>query len=223
MLDPLAQEQTRIALVEFDSQVELVHMFTSDASPIADDLKNLQTGDSGAAILDAVAYCVDMLDKEPRDRQRVLLLISETRDHGSVAKIDNIVAAIGRNNTVMDAQAFSPSLSNILDTERGTNPAEMHSNPDLLAALIMARQAMKKNIPETISSLTGGEYELFPTRKKFEVHMNSFSNHLHNRYLLSFAPQNPHPGMHRLKVRLAESGSSKVMARTSYWAQSATE
>jgi VWFA-related protein len=217
MLDPLAQSHTRIALVEFDSRIELARMFTSDASLVVDDLKNLEAGDSGAAILDAIAYSVDMLGKEPRERQRVLLLISETRDHGSVAKIDDVVAAIGRSNTVVDAQAFSPSLSNILDTERGTNEAEMHPMPDLLAPLIMARQAMRKNIPETVASLTGGEYELFATRKRFELRMNAFTNHLHNRYLLSFAPQNPHPGMHRLSVRLALPGTSMVVARTSYW------
>jgi hypothetical protein len=49
-------------------------------------------------------------------------------------------------------QAFSPSLSNILDTERADNQAETHPVPDLLAPLIMARQAMSRNIPETIAA-----------------------------------------------------------------------
>ena len=37
-------------------------------------------------ILDAIDYSVGLLRKEPQDRLRVLLLISETRDHGSKAK-----------------------------------------------------------------------------------------------------------------------------------------
>ena len=163
--------------------------FTNQASLVSDDLTDLQPGDSGAAILDAVSYSVSLLQKEPEDRLRVLLLISETRDHGSHAKIDATVAAIGQSNALMYALAFSPALSNILDTGRGTNKDEMNASPDLLAPLVMTMHAMRKNVPKTIAEMTGGEYELFATRKKFEVRMNDFTNHLHSRYLLSIAPK----------------------------------
>jgi VWFA-related protein len=228
MLDPLFSLGTaRVAVVEFDSQVEITRNFTKDASLVDDDLRNLQPGDGGAAILDAVDSSVDLLRQEPEERLRVLLLISETRDHGSHGKIDDTVAAIGKSNAVMYALAFSPSLSNILDTGRGTNKDEMHNGVNFLDLLYRAEQAMKKNVPSTIASMTGGEYELFATRKKFEVRMNDFTNHLHSRYLLSFAPKSPHPGLHQIRVRLrgqskgAEDGT--VLARTSYWAEETKE
>jgi hypothetical protein len=67
--------------------------------------------------------------------------------------------------------------------------------------------------------MTGGEYELFSSRKGFETRMNSFSNHLHNRYLLSFEPKNPHPGLHRIRVRLkVRDQAETILFRTSYWA-----
>jgi len=78
---------------------------------------------------------------------------------------------------------------------------------------------MRKNVPSTIASMTGGEYELFATRKKFEVRMTGFTNHLHSRYLLSFAPKNPHPGLHQIRVRLKNAENDTVLARTSYWAE----
>ena len=224
MLDPLfAQGASRVAIVEFDSQVDLIRNFTQDESLIDGDLTNLQPGDGGAGILDAVNYSVNLLKKEPEDRLRVLLVISETRDHGSKAKIDDLVAAIGQSNVLMYALAFSPALSNILDTGRGNNKAEMNPSPDLLAPLVMTVHAMRKNVPKTICSMTGGEYELFATRKKFEVRMNDFTNHLHSRYLLSFAPKNPHPGLHQIRVRLKDGGSGTVLARSSYWAESAKQ
>ncbi|HTW59788.1 MAG TPA: VWA domain-containing protein [Terriglobales bacterium] len=221
MLDPLfALGTARVAIVEFDSQVELTRNFTQDESLISGELENLRPGDDGAAILDAVAYSINLLKQEPDGRQRVLLLISETRDHGSKAKIEATVAAIGQSNSVMYALAFSPSLSNILDTGRGNNINEMHPSPDLLAPLVMTAQAMRKNAPKTIASMTGGEYELFATRKKFEVRMNDFTNHLHSRYLLSFAPKDPHPGLHQIRVRLKKQDSATtILARTSYWAE----
>lgn len=78
---------------------------------------------------------------------------------------------------------------------------------------------MRKNVPSTIAAMTGGEYELFATRKKFELRMNDFTNHLHSRYLLSFAPKNPRPGLHPITVRLKDAGDATVLARTSYWAE----
>jgi len=224
MLEPIiSQGHAKVAVVTFDSQVQALHDFTGNANRITQDLKDLQPGDDGAAILDAVDYSVKLLEKAPQERQRVLLLISETRDHGShTAKIDDVVAAIGQSNTVVYALAFSPALSNILDTGRGNNKAEMHNGVDFLDLMLRVRQAMRKNIPSTIAAMTGGEYELFATRKKFEVRMNDFTNHLHSRYLLSVVPKNPHPGLHQIRVRLREQGSATVLARTSYWAQEAT-
>lgn len=222
MLDPLfALGTARVALIEFDSQPEITRDFTPDSAPIENELQTLQPGDGGAAILDAIDESVKLLAQEPQERLRVLLLISETRDHGSKVKIEKAVAAIGQSNAVIYALAFSPGISNILDTGRGTNQGEMHSSPDLLAPLSLTAQGMRKNVPKTIASMTGGEYQLFTTKKKFDLRMNDFTNHLHNRYLLSFAPKDPHPGLHQIRVRLrAESKDGPtVLARTSYWAE----
>jgi VWFA-related protein len=222
MLDPIIRQgQARVALLEFDSEVEVTRNFTKDPSLIFDDLKNLQAGDGGAAILDAVESAVNLLKKEPEERQRVLLLISETRDHGSHVKIVDTVAAIGRSNAVMYALAFSPALSNILDTGRGTNKNEMHESINFLDLAYQVAQAMRKNVPSAIAEMTGGEYELFATRKKFETRMNDFTNHLHSRYLLSIEPKNPGAGLHQIHVRLKNSVVGAVLARTSYWAQDA--
>jgi VWFA-related protein len=220
MLSPLfASGTARVAIVEFDSRVELTRNFSQDEALVDAELTNLQPGDHGAAILDAVGYSINLLRNEPEDRQRVLLLISETRDHGSRVKIDDAVAAIGQANALMYALVFSPGVSNILDTGRGTNKSEMHPTLDLVDLANRTAQAMRKNVPSTVTAMTGGEYELFTTRKKFEIRMNDFTNHLHSRYLLSFAPSDPHPGLHQLRVRLKDPSNATVLARTSYWAE----
>jgi len=60
---------------------------------------------------------------------------------------------------------------------------------------------------------------MFDSAKGFDARLNNFSNHLHSRYLLSFQPSRPQPGLHQLTVRLKEPGSATVLARTSYWAK----
>jgi len=224
MLDPLFESGTaRVALVEFDSKVELTRDFTNNENAVDRDLANLQSGDNGAAILDAVNYSVGLLRNEPDNRMRVLLLISETRDHGSIMKVDSAVAAIGRANVLIYSLAFSPSLSNVLDTERGSNKAEMHNGINFLDLAYRARQAMRKNVPSAIAQMTGGEYQLYSSRKKFEMRMTDFTNHLHSRYLLSFTPADPHPGLHQIRVRLRNRSDATVLARTSYWAEGTSQ
>jgi len=220
MLDPMLEAGLgRVAIVEFDSQVELVQDFSSDSERIAGNLKGLQAGDDGAAILDAVDFSVKLLEKAPRERKRVLLLISETRDHGShAAKVDDVVAEIGQSNTAVYALAFSPSRSNVLDTMRGNNLDEMHEGVNFLDLGYRLSQAMRKNTPEAVASMTGGEYESFATGKGFDARMIDFTNHVHSRYLLSIEPKSPRAGLHRIRVRLRNQADRVVLARNSYWA-----
>lgn len=224
MIQPLLSEgQTQIAIVEFDSTVETIRDFTSDSNLIAADLKNLRPGDGKAAILDALYYSEKLLEKQPQERQRALLLISETRDHGSIwaQKIEDVVALIASGNTTMYALTFSPAASNVLDTMRGNNIEEMNAGPDFIAVLKLAAQAMRKNAPKTIASLTGGEYGLFETRSSFEDRMLDFTNHLRSRYLLSFEPKDPHVGLHQIRVTLRKPANLTVLARSRYWAAGA--
>lgn len=228
MLDPVfAQPDAKVAIVAFDSEVHALEDFTSNENMIAGALNNLQPGDGGAAVLDAVNDSVKLLNGVPQDRKRVLLLISETRDHGShSAKIEDVIKAIGDSNIVVYTLAFSPSNSNLLDTLRGNNNPDLHpeqtemqEGPDLLAPFVLAAQAMRKNTARAIALQSGGEYQMFDSAKGFDARMNNFSNHLHSRYLLSFQPVQPHPGLHRVTVRLKEPGGATVLARTSYWAK----
>jgi VWFA-related protein len=217
MLTPVIdQGSSQIAIVEFDSKVRLAHDFTTDGDIIRNELKRLKPGDGGAAILDAINYSVNLLNKMPENHVRVLLLISETRDHGSSLGMANVATTIATSNTVLYALAFSPALSQVLDDVRGNNEAKSN-NMDLLAPILMGAQGMRKNIPKAIASMTGGEYELFKSGKNFDTRMNDFDNHLYNRYLLSFQPSDPHPGLHHVRVSLQHSAHSTVLARDSYW------
>jgi VWFA-related protein len=220
MLGPiLEQPESQIALVAFDSQPVLIQDFTSNPGQIDSAVKQIRGGDGGAAILDTIHYCSGLLNKLPEGRRKVILIISETRDHGSKTSVNDVVTLIGDSNITIYSLVFSPALSNILDTERGTNTEDMNAGPDLLSPLMMAVQAMRKNAPRAVASQTGGEYELFESRKRFESHMIDFTNHLHSRYMLSFQPNDPHSGLHRIRVKLKQPNGATVLARVSYWAQ----
>jgi VWFA-related protein len=87
------------------------------------------------------------------------------------------------------------------------------------AALIAAFDGLQKNIPETTARLTGGEYYKLGNQKNFERDLRTISNHIPSRYVLSFQPQSPHPGLHALVLSAPAYAGLAITARSSYWAE----
>lgn len=222
MLDPiLNQPNSEAAVLYFDSKLNLARDFTNNADLVEGSLRGVEAGDNGAAVLDAIAYSARLLVRRPGDRERVLLILSETRDHGShFATLDEVVRLIGENYISVYALPFSPYVSQQFDVLRGTNKDEWSPNVDIIEKLAAIRQAMRKNVPETLASLTGGEYRTFHTQKTFEADLIDFANNLHSRYALSFEPKSPPPGLHQIQVRLADpSKKATLLYRNSYWVE----
>jgi VWFA-related protein len=104
-------EEHRVALVSFDSVPHLVAPFTSNTDAVSAALDRLQSGDNGASILDAVAYAVRLLNQQPPNYRRELLLISETIDQGSYTTPTEALRLISDTNTTMYTFAFSSTRS----------------------------------------------------------------------------------------------------------------
>ena len=85
-------------------------------------------------------------------------------------------------------------------------------------AFVAARDGLEKNIPETVARLTGGEYFKLTNAKSLERDLQTISNHIPNRYILSFQPQSPHPGFHAIALTVPNYVHLEVSARNGYWA-----
>ena len=209
--------QGQIALVAFDSRATWVEPFSQDTDTITRDLRQMPAGDGGAAILDAVGYSVNLLEQQPPDHRRVLLLISESRDHGSHHfNIPQLVERIGTSNTLVLSLVFSPGKAEIIDWGRGNTNGGTELN--ILAPLVMTVNAMRRNTPKALAALSGGEYDPFTREKGFETRVAEVASHARNRYILSFHPTDLTPGLHTIQVKLTQDYGAHVVARNSYWA-----
>ncbi|MHB1935323.1 MAG: VWA domain-containing protein [Acidobacteriaceae bacterium] len=92
--------------------------------------------------------------------------------------------------------------------------------PIILFAARLGMNGLARNTPETVARLTGGEYKKFDNRQNLESGLYVFANDLPNRYILSFQPLSPTPGLHTIEVTLKNYPKLRVSARTSYWAAS---
>ncbi len=211
----LSDSRSQAALVGFDSQPRLIHDYTHSEEDLNEDLKHLEPGDGGSAILDTVSYAVDLLESQPKEYRRVLLLISEERDHGSKhAKAEDVIRKIGRSDVLVLSVSFSPSRAQLLHDMKDSGDQR---TMNMLSTLLMAVQAFKKNVSKEIALMSGGEYTTFTSDKRFEQRVVDAAKDSRNRYLLTFSPSNPTPGLHAIRVRTAQDYGARIVARANYW------
>ena len=211
----LADHRSRAALVGFDSKPHLIHDYTHSGEDLNQALRNLEPGNGGAAILDTVSYAVDLLDTQPKEYRRVLLLISEKRDHGSKhTKPVQLIRKIGQSDVLILSVSFSPSTAEFLhDVQDSGNDRTM----SMISTLVMLVKAFKKNVAKEIAVMSGGEYTTFTGDRRFEQRVVDAAKHVRNRYLITFSPSNPTPGLHTLRVRTTQDYGARIIARANYW------
>lgn len=215
--DFMDQTKGEVALVTFDSLVYQFQGFTEDASKISERLTKLTPGDDGAAILDAVSYSARLLESRPRNRRRVLLLISESRDHGSMTTTAlNLVQQLAASNTLVCSLTFSPLRGRFGEDLKALPSGE---NFDLLVPLRASIGTLHRNVAQGIAAVMGGEDGRFKDKTTFDATFASITNGIRGRYLLSFQPKQPKPGLHSIRVRLRGPRKNLVLrARSEYWA-----
>lgn len=247
----------RVAVVSFDSKPRLEQHFSGDTDSAAQTIANLPEGDQGGAILDALAFGVDLLRQAPPAYRRAILLFSETADGGSQTTLEHAIREVSDTNTTIYSFGFSTTKTAIKHeaskiplpggTPYGDEPyppggcmshdpsadPDAHGNrrvqaldcaSDLLPPIRLARMAfiaakdgMKRNVPESVAQMTGGEYFPFTNAKSLARHLITISNDVPNYYVLSFRPESPTPGIHTLQLFLRNRPDLIVKARTTYW------
>jgi VWFA-related protein len=211
----LSDGKGQAALVGFDSRPYLIRDFTHSSDQINESLKHLEPGNGGDAILDTVSYAVDLLQTQPKEYRRVLLLISEARDHGSKhTKSAQLIQKIGQSDVLVLSVVFSPARAELAHDIKDSGDDRTMS---MISTLFMAVQAFKKNVTKEVARMSGGEYLTFTGDKAFESKVVESAKHARNRYLLTFSPSDPTPGLHTIRVRTAQDYGARIVARANYW------
>ncbi|MEK6396561.1 MAG: VWA domain-containing protein [Terriglobus sp.] len=209
-----------VAVMIFGDGVKILSGFSKEDAVTEHALASMTPCryDFGAVTLDAVAYANSLLQKQPQTSRHAILLVSETRDHGSKAHAEEVVAALGASNTLIYSVAYSPVRRAVTDYFRGSpepakqqpvkpvetdHPGSISSEAhDLTTAIIpkkppvlswppyilAAANALRGNASAELAQLSGGEYFSFTDRASFDNDLQSIANHSHNLYQLSYRP-----------------------------------
>ena len=223
MVDNLVGDApAQVAVMDFGSAPELITNFTTNLTRRERALTSITpcTDDGNNAIFDAIKQANDLFAKMNPKGRHVILLISETRDHGSKSRPEETIRALGRTDTVVDALTFSPGRDEMVEDLKHSDGA----NGGPIGLILMAIQALRKNAAKEFSEMSGGEYINFGTGNKFDMSLNSLANRVDNYYLLSFQPKFPRgkelPGnLHTLKVTVPLYPEATILHRESYWSE----
>jgi VWFA-related protein len=244
MIQPLVTgERGCAALVSFAEHIDWLQECTNNPDAIGRAFGRLRPGaEKSARMLDAVHEGIERLRKRSNAR-RVLLLISESRDRGSETALETISMDAQTAGVTIYAATYSafktaftakspdyqarPSptgaISNDRELERPPSQASPHIPPpeqraDLLGAFGELARLAKTKTTEVLAQSTGGIAFPFTRQKGLEDAIEKLGQELHTQYVLSFTPEAPEAGYHKLEVQVTRGGGSyRIRARPGYW------
>lgn len=233
------------AVVSYGDTVDVCQPFTKDHDAVESSIAHLKFNDDGMRLYDAMWQAALLLEKQPNDRRRVMLVIGEAQEHGSTHKLGEIlqqaqvanisIYAIGLSSTVADLRAdsannsmsqsspFPPGVQPVPSTPgmpQGVNEGGVGGGDFLYAAVWLIERATnerKSHAMQAAVAATGGEYFHPKKDRAIQTALNQIGNELHSQYVLSYQLQGAaQPGIHEIRVDVSRP-HVVVRARLGYY------
>ena len=217
MLQPLISgEKGEAAVLSYDADIRVIQDFTRDSSKISGAFEIVQGRSiKTAKMLDAVMEGVKMLEKTPESYRRVMLILGESRDRGSAAKLNQAIEAAQRASVSMYPLTYSEQTTAwTARPEDEPTPLE----PDYAGGIVEALRLTTRNAADAFARWTGGRHLSFTRLEGLQDAIQRLSAEVHSQYLLSFAPrESANKGLHRLLVQVRGHKGAQIRARPGYW------
>ncbi len=138
----LTGDQGEVALIAYDSRVRKLQDFTSDADKITTALNGIYPGGDANHMIDAVSEATRMLRSRPQNRQRIILLIGETRDLYSEMHLREAMIDLQLANVVF----YAVDMSRFITTLTAPAPTPRWDTRD---ATMMGNATLPSGVPAT--------------------------------------------------------------------------
>jgi VWFA-related protein len=148
----LIGDQGEAAVLSYHARVNTLQDFTSDADKITLATSKIFAGSESSRMIDAVSEATRMLRNRPRNRQRVILLIGETRDVSSETRLRSALMDIQVSNITffaVDMSRFVTSMTAKAQPGRPDNRPAPLSGAAALPSMVPAT-------PTSVAQATGG-------------------------------------------------------------------
>jgi Ca-activated chloride channel family protein len=173
-----------LSLYQFSDAVTQLCAYTDNIQSLEDSAKHLESG-AGTALYDAVLFGSQGLGRRPRDRRRVLILVTDAGETTSSTSYEE-----ARRAAIVSQALLYTIVIRAVPTESGRNTAGEHAL-------------------QTITDSTGGAVFYLDSLKRLDDTFERIDRELRTQYLIGYYPDPvPAPGTYRhieLKVKGGES------------------
>jgi VWFA-related protein len=231
--------QGQAALITYDSKIDLKQPFTQDHDAITRAMGNLSFTEADMRLYDAMAAAVRQLQQQPNVR-RIMLVIGESQDRTSNAKLGDILRDTQRANITMYSVGLSSTAAelngggeaNRVPLPRSLPPARTYQPPpdqvhgayfDVLtpAVWLLSRTTneIKNHQLEVASAATGGIHYGTLNSRTMQAALDKIGSELHAQYIISYAPSAANTlGFHQIRV-VVDQPKLTVRTRPGYFAE----
>ncbi len=244
MFGPIVAGETgEVAVLAFDHRIQVMTPFTSNPDEIKKAFANIKVGSSPHHLDDASMQAVNMLRNRGKDRKKVLIIISETRDSGSAFSPRDVMT----NIEFSGVQVFTVSMNHLLNQlttqaepnrpkpvppeargplpmgviQTGTTDAQTNMGnwtPVFKEIFALVKGVFVPNSHEVYTKFSGGKEENFVTLSGLEEAVQNIGEEVHSQYLLTFAPPTTAKGgYHEVTVKVLAAANLDIRTRNGYW------
>jgi VWFA-related protein len=148
----LIGDQGEAAVIAYHRDVRVLQDFTNDADKITMATSKIFPGADANRMIDAVSQATRMLRTRPRNRQRIILLVGETRDNSSETRLRSALMDIQVSNIIF----YSVDMSRFITTLTAPpSPGRQENRPAPLAGAATLPPGVPAT-PTTVAQANGG-------------------------------------------------------------------
>lgn len=221
------------AVITYASTADVCQPFTQDHDAVEKAIANIQFQWSDSNLYDAMAKGVELLNAQPNQYRRILLVVGESQDTHSHARLSQVLRDAQLANVVIYAIGPSSSAADLRygkDEQPGQRPPPTLKLPKLppiaagssyaaLAIWLLSRgtNEVSNHQLEVAAASTGGVHYRALHEETIRTALDRIGGELHAQYVLSYAPSpDPSPGFNEIKVTVSHS-EVRVRARPRYY------
>jgi VWFA-related protein len=226
----------KAAVITYDSSVDVLQPFTKDHDAVANAITGTKFEVPEKTLYDGMDEAVRLLQEQPTKWRRILLVIGESQDSGSAAKLGDVVREAERANISIYVVGPSGVAADLRGDNMGTDPLKLRGLPPITATpcsaqvpgcLDLATPALwllergtneiRHHQLEVAAVATGGiDYRGFRDSALLNA-LDKIGGELHAQYILDYRP-NPEsaPGFHTIRVTVSRPDVS-VRTRPGYY------
>ena len=230
-------------VITYDSTVEVRQPFTQDHDAVEKVIAGLEFQAPERKLYDGMAKAVALLSTRPLSYRRIMLVVGESQDYSSEAKLREVVEnahladitiyAIGPSSTTADLRGAPGEIPPLKIAKHAPTATVGPPGPDLAGRpqadlltpavwlLMRGTNEIKNHQLEVAAAATGGVHYRALRDETIRTALDRIGGELHAQYVLSYAPSiDPPLGFNEIKVTVSRP-SLTLRARPGYYVSAA--